>query len=731
MKLTASLAAVLRHGLWGSLLLALVYFVSAQLVRTLLAAHGQTALIWPPGGIVLAVLLLAGNRYWPGILVGAFAANLWLVGSNALTALLAAGGALLEALYCAWWLRRQTDFSVKFEQLNDFRHLIMAALVGTLISAGFGNLALLIDRHPAHEQLALSLLQWWQGDLLGVLLFTPLILVWRQSPWRSWFQSGRMRLLEWSAFMLLTLLVGQIVYVGWWSEIFAPIAQSYWSLLFLVWAAVRFGRHGVLLMLAINGAQGLIGVSQGSGYFADDLARTGLMNLSFSYLLATLTGIALSLVTHERDQVERSLSDQAELADGIIQSLPGMFYMLDESDRLLRANRRLLEETGHEAHQLLDASIDRLLAPEAREQTMASLQQARSRGEIQGETLLLRHDGKSLPYFFYARHCLLAGQHRLLGLAYDISERKQMEEALRSSEQLFQSAINGAGDVVWDWDVAKHRIHHSARWNQLLGYAEDVPASEIGNWHERIHPEDMETTRRNNEALFDGKTETTTMEIRLRDRNGQWKWILSRGMVMQRDEQGRPLRIAGTLTDIDKIKNQQQQLERIANFDSLTGIPNRFLLNTRLRQALNDARPHGGLIAISYLDLDGFKEINDTHGHDMGDSLLVAITQRLRRVLRECDTLARIGGDEFVILMAELEDETACRVLLERLLAAVAAPVRLNDFKLQVSASIGVTLHPSDASDADQLLRHADQAMYRAKQAGKNRYCIYDVGEAR
>ncbi|SMB28268.1 putative Diguanylate cyclase [Sterolibacterium denitrificans] len=729
MKLTASLAAVLRHGLWGNLLLALVYLISAQLVRTLLAAQGQIALIWPPSGIALAVLLLAGNRYWPGILAGALATSLWLAGSQALTGLLIACGALLEALYCAWWLRRQTDFSVKFEQLNDFRHLIMAALVGTLISAGFGNLALLIEPHPAHDRLGLSLLQWWQGNLLGVLLFTPLILVWRQSPWRDWFRSGRMRILEWGTFMLLTFLVGQIVYVGWWSEIFAPIAQSYWSLLFLIWAAVRFGRHGVLLMLAINGAQGLLGVSQGSGYFADDLARTGLMNLSFSYLLATLTGIALSLVTHERNQVERSLSDQAELADGIIQSLPGMFYMLDESNRLLRANRRLLEETGHEAHQLIDASIDRLLAPEAREQTMNSLQQARSRGEIQGETLLLRHDGKSLPYFFYARHCLLAGQPRLLGLAYDISERKQMEEALRSSEQLFQSAINGAGDVVWDWDVATHRISHSARWNQLLGYAEDVPANEIGNWDERIHPDDLEAARKNNAALFDGKTETTMMEIRLRDRDGQWKWILSRGMVMQRDERGLPLRIAGTLTDISQIKEQQQQLERIAHFDSLTGVPNRFLLNTRLRQTLGAARPHGSLIAISYLDLDGFKEINDTHGHDVGDSMLVAITQRLRRVLRECDTLARIGGDEFVILMAELENETACHVLLERLLSAVAAPVRLNDLKLQVSASIGVTLHPTDASDADQLLRHADQAMYRAKQTGKNRYCIYGAGE--
>lgn len=725
----APLATALRHSLWGNLLLAAAYLVTALLVTKVLISNNPISPIWPPVGVALAGLLLAGARFWPGIAIAAFIIQFVFVSDNPLSAVLATAGTVAEALYCHWWLSKKTDFSSSFHRLNDFRHLIIAALPGTLIAASIGSVALLITHRITNDQWAAVMFQWWQGDLLGILLITPLILVWRQFSWRNLRLVGSTRTLEWSILILLTFLVGQIVYLGWWNEYFGLIAQSYWSLLCLVWAAIRFGRHGVLLALAINGAQGLYGVDHGLGYFAEDIHRTGLTNLSFSYLLATLTGVTLGLITHERNQTVQSLSEQAELADSIIQSLPGMFYLLDDRGQLLRTNDRLLEETGYAAHQLLGQSIEKLLIPEVREQAMNNLQQARNRGEIEGETRLLRHDGKSLPYFFYARHCQLGGQPRLLGLAYDISERKQMEEALRSSEELLQSAIGAAGDVIWDWDVHSRKITHSAHWKQLLGFAEDTPDDQIGGWEEHMHPDDIEAAKRGNAALFAGDTETSMVEMRLRDCNGQWKWILSRGMVMQRDEQGMPLRVAGTLTDINKLKAQQQQLEQIAHFDTLTGVPNRFLLNTRLRQTLSGTRPQGSLIAISYLDLDGFKEINDCHGHDVGDSLLIAITKRLRRVLRECDTLARIGGDEFVILMADLENEEACHILLQRVLTTVAAPVRLNDLKLQISVSIGVTLYPSDASAPKQLLRHADQAMYRAKQAGKNRYYIYDVND--
>ncbi|MGR9014126.1 MAG: EAL domain-containing protein [Gammaproteobacteria bacterium] len=179
--------------------------------------------------------------------------------------------------------------------------------------------------------------------------------------------------------------------------------------------------------------------------------------------------------------------------------------------------------------------------------------------------------------------------------------------------------------------------------------------------------------------------------------------------------------------DITLMKEHQQQLERIAHYDGLTNLPNRVLLADRLQQAMTQSERHKHSLAVVYLDLDGFKAVNDTFGHDTGDELLIAVSHRMKEALREGDTLARIGGDEFVAVLVDLDQMTDCEPVLTRLLHAAAEPVAFNNTKLQVSASIGVAIYPQDNADADLLMRHADQAMYAAKQCGKNRYHFFDV----
>lgn len=173
------------------------------------------------------------------------------------------------------------------------------------------------------------------------------------------------------------------------------------------------------------------------------------------------------------------------------------------------------------------------------------------------------------------------------------------------------------------------------------------------------------------------------------------------------------------------MKTQQKQLERLAHYDPLTGLPNRLLLADRLRHALAYARRHDRPLAVVYLDLDGFKAINDRHGHQVGDDLLVVVSQRLQSSLREEDTLARLGGDEFMAVLVGLEQPQDYQPIATRLLQLAAAPVELGAHTLSVSASVGVTLYPEDNVDADELICHADQAMYQAKMAGKNRYCHF------
>ena len=183
-------------------------------------------------------------------------------------------------------------------------------------------------------------------------------------------------------------------------------------------------------------------------------------------------------------------------------------------------------------------------------------------------------------------------------------------------------------------------------------------------------------------------------------------------------------------TDITTMKVYQGQLEHVAHFDVLTGLPNRVLLADRLGHAMAQCQRREQSLAVAFMDLDGFKEVNDNYGHNVGDELLITVSQRMKAALREGDTLARIGGDEFIAVMVDLDNIEESTPILERLLQAASDPVTIGNDVMQVSASIGVTLYPQDGSDADQLMRHADQAMYGAKQTGKNRFRLFDTALA-
>ena len=193
-----------------------------------------------------------------------------------------------------------------------------------------------------------------------------------------------------------------------------------------------------------------------------------------------------------------------------------------------------------------------------------------------------------------------------------------------------------------------------------------------------------------------------------------------------RDEVGSVSHYVGIFTDITLIKEHQQRLEHLAHFDPLTQLPNRMLLADRMQLAMAQAERSGKTLAVCYLDLDGFKPVNDLYGHATGDQLLIEIAQRLKACIRAGDTVSRLGGDEFVLLLSNIENEHECDQAMARVIAFLNRPVIIDQHEITVSGSIGITLYPQDKSDADALLRHADQAMYAAKQAGRNCYHLFD-----
>jgi diguanylate cyclase (GGDEF)-like protein len=218
-----------------------------------------------------------------------------------------------------------------------------------------------------------------------------------------------------------------------------------------------------------------------------------------------------------------------------------------------------------------------------------------------------------------------------------------------------------------------------------------------------------------------GEPVAVTSEYRVITRSGQVRhWRLATRTI---DWHGLAAHLV--ITDVTELKSAEEKLQRNAHFDALTGVPNRVLLADRLRQGLVQTSRNGRLMAICYLDLDGFKPINDTWGHEAGDRLLVEMAGRLQTCLRGGDTVARLGGDEFVLLLLDLERIEECETALNRVLEAVAQPATVGGQTVSVSASIGVSIYPSDGADPDVLLRQADQAMYAAKEDGRNRYSFF------
>ncbi len=306
---------------------------------------------------------------------------------------------------------------------------------------------------------------------------------------------------------------------------------------------------------------------------------------------------------------------------------------------------------------------------------------------------------------------------------------------LKASEQLWKFALEGAGDGVWDWDINNDMAHLSGRYKEMFGFSDDDIKTSSLAWNNRIHPDDVVSM---NEAVNDyltGKSQKYIHEHRIICKDKSIKWVLSRGMIVKRDSHGKPVRMVGTHADITARKLLESKLENLAHFDTLSNLPNRTLLNDRLKLALAYAKREKKMLAVMFIDLDQFKEINDLYGHEAGDKVLKQVAQRLVNCVRESDTVARMGGDEFVILLPIIEDESDALLVANKIVEAVVKPITItnsesaNDTKtdVYVSASIGVTIYPQHGKDEKLLVINADMAMYQAKKSGKNQAKLFDT----
>lgn len=297
-----------------------------------------------------------------------------------------------------------------------------------------------------------------------------------------------------------------------------------------------------------------------------------------------------------------------------------------------------------------------------------------------------------------------------------ISATNRLLEALQNSENQMRRRINLLVEIVFELNNDGEIVFSNAAWQKVLGY-KVVNGTKLSNY---IHPFDLDVL--NNALLNIGidQPNTSNILIRFKHNNGNLLTMSANFVLM---ESG----VIGALHDVTKQIQIQNDLTTLAHYDPLTKLPNRVLFGDRLEQALINSRRHNHHVAVVFLDLDDFKSINDKHGHQVGDEVLKEFGNLIRGALRETDSIARFGGDEFILLLTELESMDHCDMVIQRIYEIFQKNITVNDIPINLRGSIGITVYPADHVDAEQLIRHADQAMYSAKQAGKNQIRYFDT----
>ena len=449
-----------------------------------------------------------------------------------------------------------------------------------------------------------------------------------------------------------------------------------------------------------------------------NLAGKRASKISHATLIASQSLARLFAETLARLEAQEEARRQQENLSGLFNTLRDFFFVLDLQGNILHHNEAVSTLLGYAPGSLLSQPMAMLHPPENHPFAQQIIAEMVAGTRSSCSQPILRTDGSRIMVETRIVLGLWNSQPALFGISQDISERLHAEQSQRLAASVFDNAHEG----IMVTDPRGTIVEVNGTFSELTGYARDEAVGQNADLlksghHDANFYQDMWATIRS-KGYWRG-------EVWNRKKSGEvFVELLTISTVRDANEQ--ISHFVAIFSDITLIKQHQQRLEHLAHFDALTQLPNRMLLADRLQLAMAQTERDQKMLAVCYLDLDGFKPVNDLYGHATGDRLLVEVAQRLRQCVRGGDTVARLGGDEFVLLFADVSDVHECDHVTSRVLAALSAPFSIAGDGICISASIGVTLYPIDGSDADTLLRHADQAMYTAKQAGRNRYHLFD-----
>ena len=447
-------------------------------------------------------------------------------------------------------------------------------------------------------------------------------------------------------------------------------------------------------------------------------------------LLALAAAFAVVHLLQRRRQLASTLQQQAEqgeklqalqMLEAITNGSTDAIYAKDAQGRYVFVNAEVCRALGRSAQEVLGRDVSGLFPPDEAHRIQANEHKVLSTGAmLRTESTVTTVQGRRV--YLDTLGPLRDGQGRVtgtFGVGRDITERKREEDVRRQWAMAFESTRDGV--MIVDADLHIRAVNRA--FTEITGYAREEVMGRKPM---------LLKSGRHDESFYRGMWRSLREqghwqgEIWNRRRDGEIypEWLTISAV---RDESDRLTNYVGVFTDITRIKQGEAELERLAHYDPLTDLPNRRLLQARLGQAIAHAQRHAAQVAVLYIDLDGFKTVNDSLGHPVGDELLLQVAERLKQRLRKEDTLGRLGGDEFLVVMDSISDPSEAAVLARDLSLTIAEPVPLSGGRdAYVTASVGISVYPDDGcTNAVEMLRNADAAMYRAKDQGRNRFCFY------
>jgi len=677
---------------------ALVYFLIAVIALEFAVVEGNSALIWPSSGLALAILIYFGRMWAAGVFLGAFIAAVY-AGNEPVIWILTAMGNTLEPLI-AIYLLRFLPFSRNIYHIHDYFSLIIAGSVGAVVSALLGGLSLYLTDFISLAQIPEVILHWWMADALGILIIAPFLLLFNYSRIRDLLTGKLFELL-----MLLSaaLLIALMFYAGWGNTAFSQESSIYLLIIPITWAILRFGYVISALVIAEYFVVALYGLLVQKGVFWTGDLQSDFYFFAGHFSVISISAMLMAYVSKEKHTLQQVTSN----------SYTETYIFCEDDISFEFVNQRALDNhrlSLFKALKLSPLDLKFFTSEKALHEAIKSLR-TNELSVVNFATRVQRLDNTSYPAEITMQLLDASNRHSYLLSVSDISEKINKEKYLKLGN--FVCDLSPQSIMVTNNEG--HIIRVNTAFTEITGYSAEFVIGKNPNFLKSGRHDDA-FYKQLWLSLID--TKEWVGEVYNRRKNGEL-YLQSMTIKAIHNSQGELENYIAMGSDITQLREDELQLKHQSEHDVLTSLPNKKLLRQEFAYALATAKRHKTELALLFIDINDFKPVNDNYGHIYGDYLLQTLATRMKSCIRETDMVSRIGGDEFVVLVSNTENDKDCAILIDKLKKIIAQALIIDELTLQVSASIGVASYPEQGDTLEGLLHIADEAMYADKKQMK------------